>query len=170
MLNSDVHPSTLEGVKRLAAQIRKKQGIKHSNALDLAAQAANCANYRHAQRTLPASGGSFPQRILFLTVYWYDKKNNHRCGRETLKVELSKPILDLCSKSDLKLVRGFGTMRMAAADHFVSDALAQSQNYARSVISKAERSLRFMEHTGLRPSRDYRAAWPDRSEGSSSAR
>lgn len=163
MLTGDVRPSTLEGVKRLATQIRKERGIKHSNALELAAQAASCANYRHAQRTLPAASSSPTKHLLFLTVYWYDKGDDHRCGRETLKVELSKPILHLCGKSDLKLVRGFGTMRMAAADHFVSDTLAQTQNYARSVIGKAERSLRFMEHTGLRPSRDYRAAWPDRS-------
>jgi hypothetical protein len=166
MLNRDVRPSTLQGVKRLATQIRIERGISHTNALDLAAQAANCANYRHAQSILPAGGRQSGRHVLFLTIYWFDRENNSRCGRETLKVGLSKPVLDLCSKSDLKLVRGFDAMRMAAPDHFVSDTLAHSQSFARNEICKAVRSLRFMEHTGLRPSRDYRAKWPDRSEDS----
>jgi hypothetical protein len=165
MLNNNIRPSTLEGVKRLATRIKKERGVKHSNALDLAAQSANCANYRHARRTLPAHGQSRVRQILFLTVYWYDEKT-YGCGRETLEVTLSKPILDMCNKADLKKVRGLGTMRMVAADHFVSDMLAQSQDYAREVICRAERSLRFMEHTGLRPSQDRRLSYPDGSHDS----
>lgn len=161
MLKDNVSPSTLEGVKRLATQIKKERGIKHANALELAAQAANCENFRHARRVLPSNDGSLPRHMVLLTVYWYDKDNNFQSGRETLKVGLSKPILEICSKPDLKQVRGFGTMRMVAADHFVSDMLAQSRDFARNVICKAERSLRFMEHTGLRPSRNRRAAYPD---------
>ena len=41
MLNGEIRPSTLEGVKRLATQIRKSQGIKQHAALDLAARAAD---------------------------------------------------------------------------------------------------------------------------------
>nr|WP_294525503.1 DUF5623 domain-containing protein [uncultured Rhodopila sp.] len=159
-MNSDVRPSTLKGVKRLATQIRKERGIKHSEALELAAQAATCANYRHAQRKLRVQGNARVPHILYLTVYWYDKEK-YQNGRETLEVALSKPILDICGKSDLKLVRGFGLMRMVATDHFVSDRLAPRQNFARDVICQAERSVRFMEHTDLRPSREYRAAYPD---------
>jgi hypothetical protein len=163
MLNGDVRPSTLEGVKRLAAQLRKERGIKHANALDVAARAANCANYSHAQRTLPALRLRSEQHFVLLTVYW-DDRDTHGIGRETLRIELPKPILDICSKADLKQVRGFGWMRMVAPDHFVSDSLAQSKSFARDMIGKAERSLRFMEHTGLRPSRDSKAAYPDRTQ------
>lgn len=56
MLMTDIQPTTLVGVKRLAAELRNKLGIKHSDALDRAARSANCENFRHAQRTLPASG------------------------------------------------------------------------------------------------------------------
>lgn len=150
MLNDNIRPSTLEGVKRLATQIKKKHGLKHFNALELAAQAAGCSNFRHALRTLPSSSGPLSRLTVLLTVYWYDKKNFQR-GRETLKVDLSKPILEICSKADFKRVRGFRALRMVAADHFVSDVLAQSQGSARRMICMAERSLRFMEHTGLRP-------------------
>lgn len=160
MLNGDVHPSTLEGVKRLATQIRKERGIKHTSALNLAAQAANCANYTHAQRTLPAGGRRSELHYVLLTVYWCDHKT-YDIGRETYRIDLPKPVLEICSKADLKQVRGFGWLRMVAPDHFVSDSLAQSQFSARSIIGKAERSLSFMQHTGLRPSRDSKAAYPD---------
>lgn len=163
MLNGDVRPSTLEGVKRLATQLRKERGIKHVNALDLAARAANCANYTHAQRILPAHGRRREQHYILLTVYWYDR-DTHGMGRESHRIELPKPVLDICSRTDLKHVRGFGWMRMVASDHFVSDTLAQSQFFARDIIGKAERSLRFMQHTGLRPSRDGKAAYPDRTQ------
>lgn len=163
MVNGDVRPSTLDGVKRLAAQLRKERGIKHANALDLAARAANCANYTHARRTLPTIVRRREQHYVLLTVYWYDR-DTHGMGRETLRIELPKPILDICSKADLKHVRGFGWMRMVASDHFVSDSVAQSQSFARDIIGKAERSLRFMEHTGLQPSRDTKLAYPDRTQ------
>ena len=151
MLIGDVRPTTLDGVKSLAAQLRKEQGIKHASALDLASQAANCANFKHALRILPTRGTAFARPYVLLTTYWYDKEQQHQIGRETLKVELSKPILDICGKSELKHVRGFRGLRMVAGDHFVCDDLAVSQDSARRHLCRAERSLRFMEHTGLRP-------------------
>lgn len=159
MLNGNIRPSTLKGVKRLATQARKKHGIKHADALDLAAQVAGYSNYRHALRVLPLNERSSRHHTVLLTAYWYDK-DDHRVGRETLKVRLSKPILEICSRSNLKIVRGFGTMRMVATDHFVDDELSGSQSYARSVICKAERSVRFMEHTGLQPFRHRGTSYP----------
>jgi hypothetical protein len=49
---------------------------------------------------------------------------------------------------------------MVADDHFVSDRVGPNQAYARGRLCTAERSLRFMEQTGLRPSRDYRKFRP----------
>lgn len=158
MLNDEVRPTTLKGVKSLAAQLRKERGIKHSVALDLAAQAANCTNFRNARRMLLNGETAFERPHVLLTRYWYDKKQQHRIGRETLKIELSIPILDLCGKSSLKNVRGFGDLRMVADDHFVCDTLDPSQDYARWRLCTAERSLRFMEYTGLRPLHDSRKA------------
>ena len=96
MLIGDVRPTTLDGVKSLAAQLRKEKGIKHSIALDLAAKAANCTNFRNAQRTLPARRAVLARPYVLLTIYWCDKKQRYRSGRETLKIELSKPVLDIC--------------------------------------------------------------------------
>ncbi len=159
MLIDDVRPTTLDGVKSLAAQLRKERGIKHSAALDLAAQAANCTNFRNAQRVLPLRGLALTRPYVLLTIYWSDKKPPYRCGRETLKIETSRPILDICGRSALKHVRGFGSLRMVADDHFVCDTLADTQTIARKHLCTAERSLRFMEHTGLRPFHDYRKAY-----------
>ena len=160
MLIKNVQPKTLGGVKRLATQLRKKQGIKHSQALDIAAKAANCTNFRNAQKTLPAQGIVQPGHYVLLTIYWLDKEQRYQCGRETLKIELSSPLLGLCTKSALKYVRGFGNLRMVSSDHFVCDSVAPSQDYARRRLCTAERSLRFMEHTGLRPGWNHRKAYP----------
>jgi hypothetical protein len=160
MLTNNVHPTTIDGVKRLAAQIRRDQNLKHASALDVAARAANCENYRHALRSLPAGGMRQPKPYVLLTIYWLDEKLQHRCGRETLRIELSAPILDICSKSVLKNVRGFGNLRLVAEDHFVCDRVAHSQSYARQCLCTAERSVRFMESTGLRPARRHPKAYP----------
>ena len=162
MLIGNVRPTTLDGVKSLATQLRKEQGLKHSVALDCAAKAANCTNFQHARRVLPRKRPKVTPHYVLLTIYWYDKKQGHQIGRETLKIELSKPILDICSKSLLKSVRGFGNLRMVADDHFICDTTADTQAYARSRLCTAERSLRFMEHTGLLPSRSYRKAYQKR--------
>lgn len=44
-----LRPKTLEGVKRLAKQLKKRDGIQYADALDLAAQQAGCADYRTAR-------------------------------------------------------------------------------------------------------------------------
>lgn len=154
MLNEHVRPTTLEGVKRLATHIRKAEGINHAAALDKAALRADCSNFRHARKVLPSTSAGNLRHRVWLTAYWLDKKTYQR-GRVTSELTLSKPILDIASRSDLKLVRGFASMRMVAPDHFVRDPLVTSADAAREELCEAERSLRFMEHTGLRP---WRAA------------
>lgn len=161
MLTDSVHPTTIDGVKSLATQLRKQEGLKHSRALDLAAKAANCENFQHARRVLPRRQPSSAPNVL-LTIYWYDKKKQHQIGRETLKIELSKPILEICGKPWLKSLRGFSDLRMVAADHFVCDTVAETQTYARSRLCTAARSLQFVQYTGLLPSRSYRRAYQKR--------
>lgn len=156
MLIDDIRPTSIEGVKSLAVQLRKGKGIKHSAALDIAARSAGCANFRNAQRKLLPRGAALTHNCILLTQYWYDKALGHKIWRETLKIELSTPISDLCAKAALRNVRGFRDLRMVADDHFVCDSLGPNQAYARSRLCTAERSLRFMEQTGLRPARDYR--------------
>lgn len=160
MLINDPRPKTLAGVKSLAAQFRRERGIKHYVALDLAALAAGCANFRHAQKVFPESGPALNRPYVLLTVYWCNDGKPHRVGRETLRIELVRPILKTCERSLLKWVRGFGNLRMAAEDHFVCDVVAYDQDDARKRLATAERSLRFMEQTGLLPWRPGRQRSP----------
>ncbi|MDX8455197.1 DUF5623 domain-containing protein [Mesorhizobium sp. VK9D] len=160
MLIGDVRPTTLDGVKSLAAELRKERGIKDAIALDLAAQAANFSNFRNAKRLLPKKAEEVAPPYVLLSIYWSDKEQKYTCGRETLKVELSRPILEICGRYALKKVRGFGNLRMVADDHFICDDLAPSQEHARERLCTAERSIRFMEHTTLRPPRSSREAHP----------
>ena len=160
MLTSNVHPKTLDGIKRLASQLRRERGINHTLALDLAAKAADCTNFRNAQRVFSAKAEVISRPYLLLTRYWLDK-TQRKSGRETIRIDLLKPISELCGKSELKKVRGFGGLRQVAEDHFVCDLVDSSQSYARDRLCAAERSVRFMENTGLRPSRDPRKAYPN---------
>lgn len=155
MLNEHVRPTTLDGVKRLATHIKSAEGLNHAAALDKAAQRADCSNFRHARKVLPSTSSPGTQHRLWLTAYWLDKKT-HQMGRVTSAITLSKPVLDIASKSDLKLVRGFASMRMVAPDHFVRDRLVTSSDAARDELCQADRTLRFMEHTGLKPWRGGR--------------
>lgn len=163
MLNENVRPSSIDGIKRLAKQIKKDGGIQHAAALDEAARAASFENFKHARRSLSSQSSlTASKNHLFITIYWQETKP-YRQGRETLQIDLSKPLLELCSKSELKMARGLWG-RLVAPDHIVHDTIAQSQDFARGEICKAVRTLRFMEATGLRPSDDYLAAYPRRDQ------
>jgi hypothetical protein len=151
MLIGDMRPTTLAGVKSLAAQLRKESGLKHSVALDLAARVANCSNYTHARRTLPLRTVGSTDHYVLLTAYWSDREKRYARGRETLRIELSRPLSTICDKATLRSARSFGDLRLVADDHYVCDTLAPSRDTARKWLMSAERSLRFIERSGLVP-------------------
>lgn len=161
MLNENIQPSTIGGIKRRAKQIKKANGVPHLEALDIAARSASFENFAHARNQLQSSNTVKSGQQLFFTVYWRDS-NPYRAGREVLEIELSTPLLEIATKHELKKSNGLGWFRLASPDHFVSDDVSRSQAGARKQICKAVRSLRFIEATGLKPSRDYEAAYPDR--------
>jgi hypothetical protein len=142
---ANVRPSNLANIKRLANQLKKRDGIPHRRALDLAARSAGFERYEHARTSI----GDRSARV-FLTGYWEDQETFER-GRESLPVTLSRPLLQLVSKAELKLVGGLASMRVAASDHLVKDMVGPTREYVRDSLCKAARALRFMEMTGLRP-------------------
>ncbi|WP_066283925.1 DUF5623 domain-containing protein [Blastomonas sp. CCH1-A6] len=142
---ANVRPSSLANIKRLANQRKKRDGIPYRQALNSAAQSAGFENYEHARTTM--CDKSFQ---VFLTGYWEDQETFER-GRESLPVTLSRPLLELVSKAELKLVGGLASMRVAASDHLVKDMVGPTREYVRDSLCKAARALRFMEMTGLRP-------------------
>ena len=135
MLNQNIQPSTIGGIKRLAKQLKKANGVPHHQALDVAAQKASFENFAHARNQLQNSNLS---KQLFFTVYWSDRKSDqYKAGREVLEIELSTPLLDIASKSEFKKSNGLSWFRLASLDHFVSDQVSYSQEDARKKICKA---------------------------------
>lgn len=161
MLTEKVRPSTLNGIKRRAKQLKKAYSIHHHEALDIAAKEAGYENYNHARNCLTNKNLSISTHQLFFTVYWYDRESHER-GRELLEIELSKPLLDTATKNELKYSNGLAGFRLASPDHFVSDVVIHSKQAAVEKICKAVRTLRFMEATGLKPSQDIFAAYPEK--------
>lgn len=154
MLVENIRPSTIIGIKRLASRIKKSEGVTHKQALSLAARAASFENFEHARKVLEnGSARSQAGHQLFLTAYWTDR-DTYEIGRETFEARLSVPLLDLCTKSEMRLIRGLCGLRLAAADHLVKDTMCQSQDFARDQLCQALRALRFMEATRLRPCTD----------------
>lgn len=49
---STIKPTTITGIKRLAKQIKKSEGVKHQHSLNKAVQQAGFGNYRHALKNL----------------------------------------------------------------------------------------------------------------------
>jgi len=58
MLNKNVQPSTIGGIKRHAKQLKKANGIPHHEALDLAARSASFENFAHARNQLQNSNAT----------------------------------------------------------------------------------------------------------------
>ncbi len=156
MLKEAIHPTTLVGIKRLANQTKKATCVTHNEALNAASEKAGFENFAHARRSLLSNDNAASAgHSLYLTYYWYERKP-FRSGRETIKVRLSRPLPEICSKQGLKLERTLSRLRLAAPDHLVADTVAEYQDFARGELCKAIRALRFMEATGLVPSDNRR--------------
>ena len=52
MLNKNIPPSTIGGIKRHAKQLKKVNGVPHHEALDIAARNASFENFTHARNQL----------------------------------------------------------------------------------------------------------------------
>lgn len=157
MLKEAIRPTTVVGIKRLANQAKKATGATLGEALNLASKRAGFENFAHARRVLKSNDNSpINGNRVFLTYYWYERKP-YRSGREIIEIQLSRPLLEICSKRGLKLERTLSRLRLAAPDHLLSDSITEHQSFARGELCKAVRALRFMEATGLQPS-EYRRA------------
>ncbi len=165
MLNKNVRPSTIGGIKRLAKQIKKANNVPHHEALNIAARRASFENYSHARKQLQISNKAKLGHQLFFTVYWHNRESqNHKTGREVLEIELSAPLLEIVTKSDFEYSHPLRRFRLASPDHFVNDHLVSSSYEAIRCICDVVRVLRFIEYTGLKPNRDLEAAFPNRDQ------
>lgn len=142
-----VPPSSVDGIKRLAKTLKRERSIPHHQALEEAARIAGFENMRHAQRQL--DGGA--RSVLysgFLTAYWREKG---RGGRETLRIELAKPLSRIVRRTQLNAVRQFAGFRLDADDHLERELDVEGQDAAQHYLHDASDALRFMDATGLVP-------------------
>lgn len=154
MSEKSVRPSTIDGIKSLAKSIKRDKGIKHSEALDCAAQSAGFNNFIHASRELDDK----PRHYLWITARWFDRTTKAR-GQETLKVAFDRPYGELVSPSQARNDRYLGNVRAEAPDHLVILSMSQDVELARRRICEVARTLQFIDTTGLKPS-DARQAYP----------
>ncbi|MBX9909285.1 MAG: hypothetical protein K2Z25_11275 [Beijerinckiaceae bacterium] len=178
MSTIDIRPSSIEGIKRLAKTISKRDNIKHAKALDEASRVSGFANFQHARRSLADE----PLEIqalkypIYVSTYWRDGKTR-AAGRETIRVLVSKPLDELVKPTQYRHAHKLGRFRRYASDHVVEDYRPDSAGTALARTCGAARVLQFMDITGLRPSgarveprrgrdsrlpgRDHGSAWYD---------
>ena len=90
MLNENVQPSTIGGIKRHAKQLKKANEVPHHEALDLAARNASYENFAHARNQIQSLNSTNSGYQLFFTVYWSDRNSDkYKAGREVLEIKLS---------------------------------------------------------------------------------
>ncbi|BCH19918.1 DUF5623 domain-containing protein [Mesorhizobium sp. L-2-11] len=174
MSKTDVQPSSIEGIKRLAKAISKRDSIPHSKALDTASQVSGFGNFQHAHRSLGdrSAQASPAPNVVYISTFWEDGQTR-TSGRETIRVFISKPLDELIKPSQYRYAHKLGRLRRRASDHVVDRYRSDSARAALDIACGAARVLQFMDITGLQPSKadvepgaEYSARLPGRDHGS----
>jgi hypothetical protein len=156
-----IHPTTLEGIKRLAGDIKRERSIQHCAALDEAAKAAGFSNLRHAQNALataPGSQSAARKYHIYITAYWAER--NGASGRETLRLRMRAPWKSLVTPRQLADCKRVRLFRALGDDHLCARETLLGQASAQTAVLRAARIMQFLNYTGLVPSRAFRRAYP----------
>ncbi|WP_329832763.1 DUF5623 domain-containing protein [Stenotrophomonas geniculata] len=162
MVIASIRPSTLDGIKQLAKKVRRERQITHTLALDEASRQAGFENFQHARHSLVLQGDvprAHPAHLVCLTAHWRAARpkdgeswpEGPRAGRELLVVRLSRPLSEIVAKHRIPHARGLQTFRLEYADHLEHVTDVVGREAARRMLLTAQRSLLFMEATGLQP-------------------
>ncbi|QRM45137.1 DUF5623 domain-containing protein [Rhizobium sp. BG4] len=148
----DVTPTTIEGIKRLARDISKHDGVAHSIGLDRASSRAGFSNYQHARRSILASSTTTiaSEFSTFISVYWRDPKTKIS-GSKIIQVALPKALDEIVPSRNYKHARGLAYFKRSASDLIYCEMTSDSSS-ALALACKAARALQFMAATGLQPS------------------
>lgn len=154
---ASIRPSTVDGIKQLAKKIKRERTITHTEALELASRQAGFQNFVHARRHLAARA---PRFDIYLSAHWYNPRHaethadadvRRRGGRELLRIDLSKPLLEVVARHRVSAARNLGGFRVEYADHLEHRTNLRSLEDARDTLLAAARTLRFMDATDLQP-------------------
>ncbi|HTM81909.1 hypothetical protein [Asticcacaulis sp.] len=144
--------NSLETLRRRAIHIKREQGLKHHQALNVAAIERGYQNYAQAVRLFD---GAAPKPILYpvtLNQFWSNRQVGQR-GVETLVVMLQQPLTELIKQRHLvgylggTQISGDGNLALPHEIHMDDRA-----EYAMQRLHRAARALEFIEITGLYPS------------------
>ncbi|WP_258598850.1 hypothetical protein [Mesorhizobium sp. AR07] len=149
MSKTDIQPSSIEGIKRLAKAISKRDAISHSEALDTASQVSGFGNFRHARRSLGdrSAEASLARNVVYISTFWEDGQTR-TSGRETIRVFISKPLDELIKPSQYRYAHKLGrsgvmpqTMWSMSIDQTrrarLWTSLAEPRGYCSSSTSRA---------------------------------
>lgn len=163
MSSEAIRPSSLDGIKRLAKQLKGKYP-NHARDLDAAARAAGFQNFLHARNAFRDVSKQEPAPAAlrtFLSVFWKERETG-KTGRETWAVSLPVLWSELVTPAQLKINRHLGMFRPHGPDHLEWELMLHSQSAARRCICAAARVMQFMDATKLRPSKAYSSVFPGR--------
>lgn len=154
MSKTDVQPSSIEGIKRLAKAISKRDSIPHTKALDTASQVSGFGNFQHARRSLTAYSPkpSPALNAVYISTFWRDSETR-MSGRETIQLFISRPLDELIKPTQYRYAHKLSRFRRHASDHVIDEYRPDSASAALARACAAARVLQFMDITGLRPSK-----------------
>lgn len=162
MLNRNIQPTSIVGIKRLAKAIKAELFIPHAQALNEAARRAGYESFRHADNKLSESGASLaasPRHRLYITGFWKDRDSG-TSGRETTWVDLSVAWTELVTRRQMLAQRSLVRLSPEAEDHLSYQYTFSSQSQARRAACAAVRTFLFMDATKLRPSAAHSRMYP----------
>lgn len=115
-------PSTEDGIKRLAKIIKiikREDGIRYTEALNLTSRLAGFENYRHALRAIGNSASRHLQfHRIFLTAYWRERIDGAwSAGRETLGIDLPQNCRRSSHAIQIQYTRNLKGFKLEDADH-----------------------------------------------------
>ncbi|MGB3456554.1 MAG: DUF5623 domain-containing protein [Litorimonas sp.] len=145
-----LRPKTLTGIKTLARDIKRRDGLTQTDALEAAARQSGFPNYHAARKRLAYSTGS---ALNFVTVHWSGRNEEGRfkAGRKSLHLPLNAYIGDLFTRYEVQMMGATRGTRLAARDHVVVRSVCEKPDQAEEVAMDVARRLIFMQETGLRP-------------------
>jgi len=162
MLNEDIRPTSIVGIKRLAKTLKGARNIPHNQALNEAARIAGFESFRHAGNKLTGPKGQVATpslHRLYITGFWRERETGAR-GRETIWVDLSSAWLNLVTRRQMKARGPLVQLVPQAEDHLSYHYVFTSQDEARREVCAAVRTFQFMDATKLRPSTAHARMYP----------
>lgn len=150
-------PSSLDGIKRLAKQVKRSEHITHTAALDVASQSSGYDNFYHARNAL--SNLKVSQYPVQIHAYWRDKETREK-GSEILTLLLPCDWKEFISPSEFSFVRELWHYSVMGSADLSRKTSLGSKKAARESLCTVARTLQFIEATRLRPSRGLVRAYP----------